>query len=84
MLPVHELSIAVSLVELACEEASRQKLDRVQALHVRVGPFSGIVTEALVFSFDIAAAGTPIEGAALKVVETPGAELELFALEVAE
>ena len=81
---MHELSIAVSLVELACEEVERRQLPRVQALHVRVGPLSGIVTDALRFSFDVAAAGTPIEGALLKVEETSGHDLELFALEIAE
>jgi hydrogenase nickel incorporation protein HypA/HybF len=81
---VHELSIAVSLVELACEEVERRQLQRVQALHVRVGPLSGIVTDALRFSFDVAAAGTPIEGALLKLEETSGHDLELFALEIAE
>ena len=81
---MHELSIAVSLVELACEEVERRQLQRVQALHVRIGPLSGIVTDALRFSFDVAAAGTPIEGALLKVEETSGHDLELFALEIAE
>jgi hydrogenase nickel incorporation protein HypA/HybF len=81
---MHELSVAVSLVELACEEASRRQFDRVQALHVRLGARSGIVKEALVFSFDVAASGTPIEGATLNVEDTPGTELELFALEVPE
>jgi hydrogenase nickel incorporation protein HypA/HybF len=81
---MHELSIAVALVELACEEAERQQLPRVQALHVRIGSLSGIVTDALIFSFDVAAAGTPVEGASLKVDATPGRELELFAMEVAE
>jgi hydrogenase nickel incorporation protein HypA/HybF len=81
---MHELSVAVSLVELACEEASRRQLQRVHALHLRLGSLSGIVTGALLFSFDVAAAGTPIEGALLKVEETSGHELELFALEIAE
>jgi hydrogenase nickel incorporation protein HypA/HybF len=81
---MHELSIALSLVELACEEAERLQARRVEALHVRVGPFSGVVKEALLFSFDIAAAGTSIDGARLKVEDTAGRELELFALEIAE
>jgi hydrogenase nickel incorporation protein HypA/HybF len=79
---MHEMSIAMSLVELACEEASRRHLGRVQALHVRIGTLSGVATEALLFSFDVAASGTPIEGATLNVEDTPGSELELFALEV--
>jgi hydrogenase nickel incorporation protein HypA/HybF len=81
---MHELSIAISLVELACEEAGRRQLPRVQALHLRMGSLSGIVKDSLLFSFEVAAAGTPIEGALLKVEDTPGHELELFALEVDE
>jgi hydrogenase nickel incorporation protein HypA/HybF len=81
---MHELSIALSLVDLACEEKERRQLPTVRALHLRLGSLSGVVTDALVFSFDLAAAGTCIEGARLKVKETPGQELELYALEVTE
>ena len=81
---MHELSIALSLVDLACEEKERRQLPTVQALHLRVGSLSGVVRDALLFSFDMATAGTCIEGARLKVEETPGQELELFAMEVTE
>jgi hydrogenase nickel incorporation protein HypA/HybF len=81
---MHELSIAVSLVDLACEEKERRQLPRVQAVHLRLGSRSGVVRDALVFSFGIASEGTSVEGASLKVEETSGQELELFALEVAE
>ena len=79
---MHELSIAISLVDLACEEKQRRDLPHVQAVRLRLGSLSGIVKEALIFSFDVASAGTCIEGAALHVEETPGRDLELFALEV--
>jgi hydrogenase nickel incorporation protein HypA/HybF len=55
---VHELSIAVALVEMACEKAADLGDVRVDALHLRLGPLSGVVREALVFSFDVAAEGT--------------------------
>jgi hydrogenase nickel incorporation protein HypA/HybF len=64
---MHELSIAMSLVDLACEEAVRLNAARVEALHVRVGPLSGVVTEALVFSFTLASDDTPIAGARLVI-----------------
>jgi hydrogenase nickel incorporation protein HypA/HybF len=57
---MHELSIAMSLVELATEEAERRGASRVSALHVHVGPLSGVVSDALRFSFTLAAEGTPI------------------------
>ena len=65
--PVHELSIAVELVELAAAEARRQGAGRVVALHLRIGPLAGIVEDALRFSFDVAAAGTAVAGARLRI-----------------
>jgi Zn finger protein HypA/HybF involved in hydrogenase expression len=81
---VHELSIAVSLVEIACEEVRLRELPRVQAVHLRIGARSGVVKEALTFSFAIAADGTAIAGAELRFEDTAGTELELRALEVVD
>jgi hypothetical protein len=81
---VHELSIALSLVELACEEVRRRELRRVQAVHLRIGARSGVVKDALTFSFELAADGTAIDGAELRFEDTPGTELELRALEVVD
>jgi hydrogenase nickel incorporation protein HypA/HybF len=64
---MHELSIAVSLVEMAAEETERLGGVRVEALHLKLGPLSGVVRDALLFSFDLAAAGTAIEGARLEI-----------------
>lgn len=69
---MHELSIAMSLIEVAQEEAARVGTGaRVQALHVRLGPLSGVVAEALTFSFEAAAHGTCAEGATLEIERTP-------------
>jgi len=68
---MHELSIAMSLIEAACEEASRLGDVHVEALHLRLGALSGVVREALEFSFDLAAAGTAVEGARLQIEEVP-------------
>ena len=81
---MHELSIAVNLVELACEEKQRRDLPEVRAVRLRLGALAGVVKDALLFSFDVASAGTCIQGAALQIEDTSGDELELFALEVAE
>jgi hydrogenase nickel incorporation protein HypA/HybF len=83
-LDVHELSIAISLVELACEEKQRRDIHCVRAVWLRLGSLSGVVKEALMFSFDAAAAGTSIEGATLKIEQTQGHDVELFALEVVD
>jgi hydrogenase nickel incorporation protein HypA/HybF len=64
---MHELSIALELVDVALAEARRLGDVRVVAVHLRAGPLSGVVPDALRFSFDIAAAGTAIEGARLEI-----------------
>jgi hydrogenase nickel incorporation protein HypA/HybF len=68
---VHELSIAVSLVEIACEKASGLGDVRVDALHLRLGALSGVVKDALLFSFDVAAQGTKVAGARLEIEDVP-------------
>ena len=68
---VHELSIAVSLVDLACEEAGRQGDVRINALHLRLGALSGVVEEALTFSFALAAEGTAAAAARLDIERVP-------------
>jgi hydrogenase nickel incorporation protein HypA/HybF len=62
---MHELSIALSIVEGAEEEALRQGGERVTAVYLRLGPLSGVVREALTFSFDLATEGTRLAGARL-------------------
>jgi hydrogenase nickel incorporation protein HypA/HybF len=38
---------------------------------VRLGTLSGVVRDALLFSFDVAAEGTPIAGARLEIADVP-------------
>jgi hydrogenase nickel incorporation protein HypA/HybF len=60
----------MSLVDVACEEAAR--LDaRVTALHLRIGVLSGVVADALNFSFAIATQGSAIEGTQLMIEPVP-------------
>jgi hydrogenase nickel incorporation protein HypA/HybF len=68
---VHELSIACSLVDLAVEAAERAGAAKVVAVKVVVGAFSGVSAEALLFSYDVAAAGTRLEGSRLELRTLP-------------
>lgn len=67
---MHEFSIAVDLVDLACEEAQRLNAARVHTVHLRLGALSGVDREALLYSFEMAARGSAIEGARLHISET--------------
>lgn len=69
---MHELSIAMTLVDIASERLPQLgERVRVSAVHVRIGPLSGIVPDALLFSFDVAAAGSAVEGARLEIESVP-------------
>ena len=67
---MHELSIAMSIVEMAQEEAERQSA-QVNAVHLDLGALSGVVKEALLFSYQVACGGTLLEGSRLVVKEIP-------------
>ena len=68
---MHELSIAVSLVEAAEEEAVKHGVFGVTSVHLRLGPLAGVVKEALLFSYGIATAGTSLEGSQLVIEDMP-------------
>jgi hydrogenase nickel incorporation protein HypA/HybF len=68
---MHELSIAMSIVEFAQEEAERRGAGRVTAVHLRLGAFSGVVKEALLTSYEMACDGTSLAGSRLIVEDIP-------------
>ncbi len=68
---MHELSIALGIVDLASEELGRLGVVRVAAVHLRLGLPAGVVKEALLFSFEAAATGTPVAGARLEIEDVP-------------
>ena len=68
---MHELSIALSIVELAEQEARARGGVHVNAVHLKLGLLSGVVKEALHFSYRISCEGTLLEGSELLIEETP-------------
>jgi hydrogenase nickel incorporation protein HypA/HybF len=67
---MHELSIAMSIVEMAEEEALRRGA-RVSVVHLKLGALAGVVKDALMFSYEIACQGTALEGSRLSIEEIP-------------
>jgi hydrogenase nickel incorporation protein HypA/HybF len=67
---MHELSIAMGIVEMAQEEAARRHV-QVRAVHLRLGPLSGVVKEALLSSYEMACFDTPLKDSRLVVEEMP-------------
>jgi hydrogenase nickel incorporation protein HypA/HybF len=67
---MHELSVAMSIIEVAEEEAERRGA-RIDAIHLRLGPLSGVVKEALLSSYEIAREKTALAGSRLIIEEMP-------------
>jgi hydrogenase nickel incorporation protein HypA/HybF len=68
---MHEMSIAMSIVDLAREEAELRGSPGVDVVYLKLGPLSGIVKEALLFSYEIACQQTLLEGSKLFIEEVP-------------
>lgn len=67
---MHELSIAVSIVE-TIEESLPETAGKVTKVFLKIGIMSGVVKDALEFSFEIAAKDTRLENATLEIEELP-------------
>ena len=67
---MHELSLAINMVAIAREEGERLG-SPVRAVHVRLGPMSGVVRNLLESSYEVACRDTPLAGSRLVVEETP-------------
>ncbi|MFI5829062.1 hydrogenase maturation nickel metallochaperone HypA [Streptomyces sp. NPDC051578] len=62
---MHEMSIAMAVVNQVEEAAAAAGAHTVSAVRLQVGELAGVVPDALAFCFELACAGTALEGAAL-------------------
>ncbi|MFC0597846.1 hydrogenase maturation nickel metallochaperone HypA [Streptomyces palmae] len=72
---MHELSIALAVVETVEEVAREHGAASVEAVQLRVGQLAGVVPDALRFSLEVAAQGTPLAAAELVIEEVPARAL---------
>lgn len=68
---MHELSIALSLVDVATEESDRRGGAAVLAVHLRLGPLAGVVREALLSAFQLAREDTRLAETELVIKDVP-------------
>ncbi len=68
---MHELSLAVGMLDIARDELARHDCTRLKLLRVEIGAISGVVPEALRFGFAALVKGSVHEGARLDIVRVP-------------
>jgi hydrogenase nickel incorporation protein HypA/HybF len=66
---MHELAIAESIIQAVQTKIGDQA---VHSVRLQVGQLSGVIPDALTFSFELAAHNTPLEGAQLLIDEPRG------------
>jgi hydrogenase nickel incorporation protein HypA/HybF len=68
---MHEVTVALGVLEGVEATARAQGIERVSGVHVRVGALSGVVKDALLFSWSVATERTIAEGSELIIEEIP-------------
>ena len=68
---MHELSIALSILDAVEEQAEQHAGARIVAVHLKLGPLSGVVKEALVSAYGLAREGTPFAACDLVIEDVP-------------
>src|SRR4030042_3078591 len=68
---MHEVSIALSLLDIAKRYCEEEGYKGVASIGVRIGKASGVMSEALLFAFDVIKIGTIAEKAHLIIDVIP-------------
>lgn len=68
---MHELSIALQLVEIAENAAVRAGARHVEVVHLRLGALAGVVKDSLLFAYGTATEGTLLSGSRLEIEDIP-------------
>ena len=66
---MHEMSIAMSVIEAVADKARQEGCSVVTSIQIVVGSLAGVQVESLRFCFSAAARNTPVEGAELLIEE---------------
>ena len=68
---MHELSIAMNIVEIVEENAAAHKVNLVSDVEIDVGLMSGVVIDALRFALEEAVKSSVMESAKISINEIP-------------
>lgn len=69
---MHEMGIAMEIIEIASQSIPEAlKGAKVHSVRLKIGKLTAVVAESLRFCFDIVSRDTPLNGAVLRIEETP-------------
>ncbi len=69
---MHEMSLAMSILQIVEEAAREQRFGRVRSVWLEIGELAAVEADAMRFCFDAVSRGTRAEGATLTVIGVVG------------
>ncbi|MDD5759283.1 MAG: hydrogenase maturation nickel metallochaperone HypA [Desulfobulbaceae bacterium] len=69
---MHEMSIAMSIIDIALSEAEKAGAQTIDEIEVEVGQLAAVMLESLRFCLEAAAKGTLTETATFTLINIPG------------
>jgi len=66
---MHEMSIAMNIVNIACIEAEKENAKFIASIEIEIGKLSGVMVDSLKFCYDSACRGTLAESSELLINE---------------
>lgn len=70
-IPMHEMSLIESIMNILEDEKAKRNLGRITRVTLQNGALAGVVTDSMYFAWEALSPGTEFEGCELVVVETP-------------
>src|SRR5574343_301950 len=70
---MHEMSLAEGVLQLVEDTARRESAQRVKLVVLEIGRLSSVEPEAIRFCFEAVTHGGIAQGAALEIIDVPGA-----------
>jgi len=68
---MHELGIAQNILDIVRQSVSKEQIEAVRGIKVRVGQLSGVVSDSLDFCFTAIVSDTEMQRASLAIEEVP-------------
>jgi len=70
---MHEMSLATGVLQIIEDAARTGGFERVRVVRLEIGRLAAVEIEAMRFCFDVVVRGSVADGAALEIVDSPGA-----------
>lgn len=68
---MHEVSLIENVIEIVMAEMPKHGITKVENITLRIGQMSMVMSDALIFAFEVLSKGTPLENATLSIESVP-------------